>query len=216
MELWAEIQGYFASDLESYLISVREHVMISILALLPSLLIGIPCGYLCARYKKAGRWVTGFFQVLRIIPALAVLILLIPLIGTGIKPTMAALILLAIPPILMNTTTGFEEVPGFMIETAAGLGMTQGQILRKVKIPLALPMILSGMKIALVEIIASATIAAKIGAGGLGGIILTGLGLNKTNLLLIGGISVGILSVMSGVLLRQLDKVLMKYKYIKG
>ncbi len=215
MELWADIQTYFMNNMDSYLICVREHIIISIISLLAALLIGIPFGYLCTKNKKSEKWVTGIFQVLRIIPSLAVLILLIPIIGTGTKPTVTALILLAVPPILMNTAAGFKEVPEFMIETATGMGMTERQIFRKVKVPLALPMILTGMKIALVEIIASATIAAKIGAGGLGGIILTGLGLNRTDLLLIGGISVGILSVMSGVLLRKLDKVLMKYKFIK-
>ena len=215
MGLWADIQAYFMNNTDSYLICVREHIVISIISLLIALLIGVPFGYLCTKNMKSEKWVTSFFQVLRIIPSLAVLILLIPIIGTGTKPTVTALILLAIPPILMNTAAGFKDVPEFMIETATGMGMTERQIFRKVKVPLALPMIMSGMKIALVEIIASATIAAKIGAGGLGGIILTGLGLNRTDLLLIGGISVGILSVMSGVLLRQLDKVLMKYKFIK-
>lgn len=216
MGLWADIQAYFMNNMDSYLICVKEHIVISIVSLLIALFIGVPFGYLCTRNKMADKWVTGFFQVLRIIPSLAVLILLIPVLGTGTKPTVTALILLAVPPILMNTAAGFEDVPEFMIETASGLGMTERQIFRKVKAPMALPMILSGTKIALVEIIASATIAAKIGAGGLGGIILTGLGLNRTDLLLIGGISVGMLSVMSGLLLRQLDKILMKYKFIKA
>ncbi len=216
MRLWADIQAYFMNHTDSYLICVKEHIVISIVSLLIALLIGVPLGYLCTRNKMRGKWITGFFQVLRIIPSLAVLILLIPIIGTGIKPTVMALILLAVPPILMNTAAGFEEVPEFMIETGLGLGMTDQQIFRKVKVPLALPMILTGTKTALVEIIASATIAAKIGAGGLGGIILTGLGLNRTDLLLIGGISVGMLSVMSGLILWQLDKILMKYKFIKA
>jgi osmoprotectant transport system permease protein len=100
-----------------------------------------------------------------------------------------------------------------MLETAEGMGMTQPQIWGKVRIPLALPLILAGIKIAMIEIIASATIAAKIGAGGLGGIIFTGLGLNRVDLLLIGGVTVAALSLLAGLLMDLLDRVLLKYKY---
>ena len=127
--------------------------------------------------------------------------------GTGVRPAMTALVLLAVPPILMNTAAGFSEVPAFMLETAEGLGMTERQMFWKVKVPLAMPMILTGMRTAAIEIIASATIAAKIGAGGLGGIILTGLGLNRTDLLLIGGISVALLSLAAGMVFRLLMKL---------
>ena len=143
--------------------------------------------------------------MLRIIPSVAILILLIPVMGTGVRPAMTALVLLAVPPILMNTAAGFSEVPAFMLETAEGLGMTERQMFWKVKVPLAMPMILTGMRTAAIEIIASATIAAKIGAGGLGGIILTGL--NRTDLLLIGGISVALLSLEAGMVFRLLMKL---------
>ena len=181
--------------------------MISVLALLTASVIGIPLGYLCVCRKKWERWITGAFQVLRIIPSVAILILLIPVMGTGVRPAMTALVLLAVPPILMNTAAGFSEVPAFMLETAEGLGMTERQMFWKVKVPLAMPMILTGMRTAAIEIIASATIAAKIGAGGLGGIILTGLGLNRTDLLLIGGISVALLSLAAGMVFRLLMKL---------
>lgn len=157
--------------------------------------------------------VTGF-QVLRIIPSLAILILLIPIMGTGTEPALIALVLLAVPPVLMNTITGLKEVPDFMLETASGVGMTQRQVLWNVKFPLALPLILTGIKTAFLEIIASATLASKIGAGGLGDIIFTGLGLNRTDLLLIGGISVAMLSVSGGLLLEVFDRVILKYKYV--
>lgn len=213
-ELMLKIQFYFSDSLTEYLSCVRAHLGISILALLAAAGIGIPCGYLCIKNKKCERWITGAFQVLRIIPSLAVLILLIPVMGTGVKPAMTALVLLAVPPILMNTATGFEEVPEFMLETAEGLGMTERQIFWKVKVPQAMPMILAGTKTAMIEIIASATIASKIGAGGLGDIILTGLSLNRTDLLLIGGISVAVMSLLAGVIFGQLEKLILRYKYV--
>jgi len=205
---------YFTSNMDHYFISLQEHVTISILALLVAVIIGVPCGYLAIKNKKQERIIIIIFQVLRVVPSLAILILLIPVMGTGIRPALTALVLLAVPPILMNTITGLEEVPDFILETAQGVGMTDRQVLWKVKFPLAMPFILTGIKTAMIEIIASATLASKIGAGGLGDIIFTGLGLNRTDLLLVGGISVAILSISGGLLLDAMDRLLLKYKYI--
>ena len=210
-----KIIGYFTSNMDSYLVALKEHLLISLLALVVAIVIGVPCGYICVKYKKYEKLVVSIFQVLRIVPSLAILILLIPIMGTGIKPALVALVLLAVPPILMNTVSGLEEVPEFMIETASATGMTERQVLLKIKFPLAVSMILTGIKTAMIEIIASATLAAKIGAGGLGGIIFTGLGLNRIDLLLVGGISVAVLSIVVGFLLDLIDRLLLKYKYIK-
>lgn len=210
-----KIIEYFINNSDTYLISLKEHMFISLLSLIVAIMIGVPCGYAFSRNEKAGKWIISIFQILRIVPSLAVLILLMPIMGTGIKPAITALVLLAIPPILMNTITGLSEVPSFMIETAYGVGMTDRQVLWKVKLPLAIPLILTGIKTSMIEIIASATLASKIGAGGFGDIIFTGLALNRIDLLLIGGVSVAILSIVAGLLLDLLDRILLKYKYIR-
>ncbi len=210
-----QIVDYFTNNMATYLISVKEHIEISLLALMVALIIAIPCGYACEKHKKYEKWILSIFQVLRIIPSLAILILLIPIMGTGIKPAIIALVLLAVPPILMNTVVGLEEVPDFMLETACGVGMSDRQVLWKVKFPLAMPLILTGIKTAMIEIVASATLAAKIGAGGLGGIIFTGLGLDRIDLILVGGISVAMLSIVAGLVLDLIDRLLLKYKYIR-
>ncbi|XCP84811.1 ABC transporter permease [Roseburia hominis] len=214
MDLLLKVQAYFASNLTEYLSCLRAHLGISLLALLVAVCIGIPFGYMCSKNKRLGYWITGTTQVLRIIPSLAVLILLIPVMGTGVKPAMTALVLLALPPILMNTATGFDEVPKSVLETAVGLGMTEKQVFWKVRVPLAVPIILAGVKTAMIEIIASATIASKIGAGGLGDIILTGLSLNRTDLLLVGGISVALMALLTGIVFEYLEKIILKYKYV--
>lgn len=118
----------------------------------------------------------------------------------GRLPALIALVILGIPPILLNTIVGFASVSENLLETALGLGMTRSQLLMKVQFPLALPHILNGIKLALVEIIASATLATYIGAGGLGTLIFTGLGLYRYDLLLIGGGSVAILSFLSMII----------------
>jgi osmoprotectant transport system permease protein len=209
-----QIMDYFALNMDTYLISVQDHIRISLLVLMAAIVIGVPCGYACVKYRKYQLWIVSIFQVLRIVPSLAVLVLLIPIIGVGLKPAMIALILLGVPPILMNTVVGLDDVADFMLETAYGVGMTERQVLWNVKFPLAMPLILTGIKTAMIEIIASATLASKIGAGGLGDIIFTGLGLNRTDLLLVGGISVAVLSIVAGLLLGLIDRLLLRYKYI--
>jgi osmoprotectant transport system permease protein len=212
---WVQLVDYFSNNHESFLLALREHLVISAIALMIAMIIGMPVGYLCARYNNAEKFFVPVFQILRIIPSLAILFLFIPILGTGITPAIVALVLLAIPSIIMNTLLGLKEVPSFMIETAHGLGMTEQQVFWKVTLPLAMPFILTGIKMGLIEIIASATLAAKIGAGGLGGIIFTGLGLNRMDLLIIGGVSVGLVSVLAGVSLDLIEKSIVKYKYLK-
>lgn len=215
-ELWMQIHTYFSQNATEYFQYLGEHIGISLLSLIVACLFAIPLGYLCTRNPLLNRSITGIFQVLRIIPSLAILILLIPIMGTGVPPAMTALVLLSIPPILMNTVVGFSDVPHFMTETAEALGMTEQQLFWRVKVPLAFPKILTGMKSAMIEIIASATIAAKIGAGGLGSLILTGIGLFRTDLLVIGGISVALLAILSGLLFQVLSRFLFPYQTAKS
>lgn len=205
---------YVQSHAPELLEQVLTHAGISLLSLTIAALIGIPCGYLAAQSPKSERWVSGSFQVLRVIPSLAVLVLLIPLVGTGVVPAAAALTLLAVPPILLSTIVGFRDVPDFMVETAAGIGLTARESLWKVRVPLALPLILSGLRTALVEVVASATLAAKIGAGGLGEVIFTGLGLNRPDLLVLGGMLVAALSLGCGAVFDRVSRRLMRYKFV--
>lgn len=207
-----KIAEYLLTHRAQILVQVRDHLLISLYALLAASLIGIVSGYFASRSNKAERWISLPFNVLRVVPSLAVLVLLIPVIGTGVKSAVTALTILAVPPILLNTVVGFREVPRFMTECAAGIGMTPRDTLWKIEAPLALPMILAGMRTALVEVIASATLAAKIGGGGLGEIIFTGLGLNRTDLLIIGGVAVALLSLGCGLLFDIVTRKLIRWK----
>ena len=213
-ETWSSIVLYFETSADAYFTMVRQHLNISLRVLFISTIIGVSMGALCVAFNKQKKWVIGLFQLLRIIPSLAVLVLSIRFLGIGMGPALTALTFLAVPPILMNTVAGLEEVPFFMLETAKGMGMTPRQVWLKVRLPLAFPLILAGIKTAMVEIVASATIAALIGAGGLGQIIFQGLSVRRTELLLIGGISVAFLSLAAVFLLDMLERFLQKYKYV--
>lgn len=210
----ALILNYFRENSGRFWGMLAAHVQVSILSLGIAVLIGVPAGFLCVRWKKAQKYITGLFSVLRVIPSLAILLLMVPIMGTGTAPAVVALVLLAVPPILTNTVAGLEGVPPFMLETAEGVGMNPTQVWTKVRFPLAMPMILTGIKTAAVEIVASATLASKIGAGGLGDIIFAGIGLFKTELLLIGGMSVALLSLLTGLIFAIIEKSTMKHRTV--
>lgn len=205
---------YLEKSGDQFLIGLWQHIQLSLIAFVVATVIGVVLGYFCARNERIKQFTLPLFQGLRIIPSLAVLLLLLPVLGTGEKPALCALILLAIPAILMNTVTGFQSIDPLIKESGIALGMDEKQLLYKVEVPSALPLILAGMKTAMLEIIASATIAAKIGAGGLGGLIFTGIGLNRSDLLLIGGGSVALLAIIMRMILNGSERWLLRYKYI--
>lgn len=193
----SQIVQYFQSDSSQYWQHVGQHIGLSMVALVISMVIALPLGYLGSRIKAVASFCVAFSQVLRIIPSLALLFLLIPFIGTGVVPALIALVVLALPPLLINTILGFNEVSPLYKEVGVALGMDERQLRKQIEIPLALPYILNGIKLALVEIIASATLATYIGAGGLGTLIFTGLGLYDMSYVVIGAVSVAILSLLA-------------------
>lgn len=209
-----QMADYFQNNGQDFLAAVGEHLAISIPAALFAVLIAVPAGIWAARHPSVRRWTVSFFGVLRVIPSLAILLLLLPILGTGVLPATIALVVLAIPPILIHTVAGLRDVPEFMVETAMGCGMTDRQIWASVRLPLALPMILTGIKTATVEILASATLAAKIGAGGLGELIFAGMGLYRMDLLLIGGGTVALLSMGTSLLFERIDRVALRYRHL--
>ncbi|WP_312884182.1 ABC transporter permease [Clostridium psychrophilum] len=126
----------------------------------------MPLGILCYKCTKVSQPIMNLFNFFRIIPSLAVLVLVMPIIGTGFFPALLALVILAIPPILINTYLGINNIDG-SIESAKGMGMDYKRMLRTIEIPLAMPLIITGVRTSAVEVIASATLASYIGAGGL-------------------------------------------------
>lgn len=203
---------YFSQHTEEYFQLVAEHIGISLISVGIALLIGVPLGIFCSKNAVVQMIFERFFGLLRIVPSLAILLLCIPVMGTGVKPAVLALTILAVPPVLMNTTQAFIGLNKSVIEAAVGMGMSGSRIFFTVKVPLAFPVMFAGIRTAVIEVIASATLASYIGAGGLGNIIFTGLGLMRTDLLYIGGISVALLSLLSGLLLDRSYYHMTKYQ----
>ncbi len=209
-----KIAVYFSNYSSQYFQSVFEHLEISILSVFIAIFIAVPLGIISTHSTFLQKLTHRFFGMLRIIPSLTILVVAIPLVGTGIKPAVLALTILAIPPILINTMLGFQTLPSSVLETALGMGMSRTQTFFRIKLPLAFPVIFTGIRIAVVEVIASATLAAYIGAGGLGSIIVTGLGLMKMEILFIGGASVAILSLLCGEILNRIGNYITRYQRI--
>ena len=203
---------YFAVHWMDYIIMILRHLEVSALSVVFAMIIAIPLGIFSTRCSMLEKLSVRFWGMLRIIPSIAILIVCIPIIGTGIVPAVVALTLLAIPPILINTTQAFKQLPEHIIEAAVGMGMDHRELFFKIKVPLAFPIVFTGVRTAIVEVIASATLAAYIGAGGLGEIILTGLGLMRNDLLWIGGVTVAVLSLGTGYLLSLIHKNVTKYQ----
>ncbi len=185
--------------------SLIEHIQISVIALFIAVLIAVPAGVYLTRTKKAAETVIGASAVMQTIPSLALLGLLIPIVGIGKLPAIIALVLYALLPILRNTYTGIKEVDPSLREAAQAMGMTPLKQLRKVELPLALPIIMAGIRTAMVLIVGTTTLAALIGAGGLGSLILLGIDRNDHRLVLLGAIPAALLAILFDWLLRGIE-----------
>lgn len=210
--MFEAIAAYFAQNGADWLQMVGEHLAISGFALLVATATAVPLGILCSKSALTERLAGGVAGVFRVIPSLAVLILCVPVLGVGTPPAVAALTVLAIPPILINTAMAFRGVPSAVIEAARGMGMSRSQLFFSIKCPLAFPLAFAGVRTAATEVIASATLAAYIGAGGLGVLIYTGLGALRSDLLWIGGISVALLSLLVNRALALVDAHIRRYE----
>ena len=208
------IATYFAQNGADWLQMVADHLAISATALLAACALALPLGVACSASALTERLAGGVAGVFRVIPSLAVLILCVPVLGVGTPPAVAALTVLAIPPILINTAVALRSVPADVIEAGVGMGMSPARLWLTVKAPLAFPLAFSGVRTAASEIIASATLAAYIGAGGLGILIYTGLGALRNDLLWIGGISVAVLSLIVNRVLAMVDRRIRTYEHV--
>ncbi|HBT71479.1 MAG TPA: glycine/betaine ABC transporter permease, partial [Lysinibacillus sp.] len=192
------------------LAALLEHIQLSFIALFFAVLIAIPLGIYLTNKKKIAESIIGISAVLQTIPSLALLGLLIPLFGIGKVPAIIALVVYALLPILRNTYTGINEVDPSLKEAALAMGMNRPKRLLKVELPLAMPVMMAGIRTAMVLIVGTATLAALIGAGGLGDIILLGIDRNNTALILIGAIPAAMLALIFDVLLKKLESLSFK------
>ncbi|AOV06622.1 ABC transporter permease [Sporosarcina ureilytica] len=183
-----------------------QHIFLSFVALALGVAIALPAGILIARYRRFAEPIIGVTAVLQTIPSLALFGILVPLIGIGSKTALIALIIYALLPIVRNTYTGLTSADESIIEAGRGMGMTPFQILKKIEFPIALPVIMAGIRTATVLTVGIATLATFVGAGGLGDVIYRGLQSYNNSLVLAGALPVACLAILFDFLLKWIEK----------
>jgi len=204
--LWEQIIRQLEMRWQDLISATIQHIQLVGFSMAIAIAIGVPLGVLITRVTSLQNGVLGTAGVLQTIPSLALLGFMIPLLGIGMPTAVAALFLYSLLPIIRNTFTGIRDVDKSIIEAARGMGMTDLQILFKVQFPLALSVIMAGIRTATVINVGTATLAAFIGAGGLGDFIFLGIARSIDALVLIGAIPAAILALLFDFLLGLLER----------
>ena len=191
-------------------LALFEHLQISLLSLLLAVFIAVPLGIILVKLPKLKEWMLQLTGVFQTIPSLALLGLFIPVLGIGKIPAVTALVIYALFPVLQSTITGLDSIDKSLQEAAEAFGMNRLERLRKFELPLAMPVLVSGVRTAAVLIVGTATLGALIGAGGMGSFILLGIDRNNTALILIGAISSAFLAILMNIVIKYLENKSLK------
>lgn len=197
---------FIVEQQDKLLIQIVQHLGLTFVSLLLAIIVGVPLGILIARKRLFANPVLGTAGILQTIPSIALLGFMIPAFGIGATPAIVALLIYALLPIIRNTYTGITGVDPAVIEAAKAMGMNKKQLLFKVEIPLAMPVIIAGIRTAAVINVGVATLASFVAAGGLGEFIFGGISLNNTNMILAGAIPAASLAIILDQLIAVLQK----------
>ena len=196
---------YFIANYDRIALSTARHLEICAVSIALALLLGIPLGILAAKARPLAFAILGTVSVIYTIPTLAMFGLMIPLLGLGFVPAIAAIVLYSLLPLVQNAYTGIVNVPAHMTEAARGLGMKESQILWRVELPLSLPMLSAGIRTAVVNAVGMGTLASLIGAGGLGDLIFRGISTVSLVVVLAGSIPLIVMAALADTVLRTLE-----------
>ncbi len=178
---------------------LRQHVLLSVAALAIGIAIALPVALVIRNTPLGAALAINVGNIGRAVPSLAILALCQPFLGFGFDTALVALTALAMPPILINASTGLREVSRDVIDAARGMGLSGSQILTRIQLPIAAPVIFAGIRTSAVQVVASATLATFIGGGGLGNLIVEGTQRNDTAILLAGSLAVAVLAIITEV-----------------
>ena len=197
----------FLQEYDSQLLSKAvEHFYISMFALLLAIVVAVPLGILLSKTQRTANVVLTVAGVLQTIPTLAVLAIMIPIFGVGKTPAIVALFIYVLLPILNNTVLGVKNIDKNVIQAGQSMGMTKFQLMKDVEMPLALPLIISGIRLSSVYVISWATLASYVGAGGLGDLVFNGLNLYQPPMIISAAIVVTLLALVIDFILSLVEK----------
>ncbi|GAB4161527.1 MAG: ABC transporter permease [Candidatus Promineifilaceae bacterium] len=208
VELLQAAYAYAGTHTDELLQALRQHLLLTAVALGIGMVVCIPLGIWTSRSRSVSLVVINAGNTLRVVPSLAILFLAIPYFGLSFTSAAIALTILALPPILINTDAAYRTINPAIREAAYGMGMERRQVLWQVETPLALPVIVAGIRTAATEVIASATLAAFIGSGGLGLYVVRGFALYSIPILLVGAIPVALLTLLADLALGGAQRLL--------
>jgi|LSQX01.2.fsa_nt_gb osmoprotectant transport system permease protein len=203
----SEFISFIYSNLDTAAVATYQHLYLSFGSVLLGMLVAIPLGIWLTDKEKLAEKVLAVTGTIQTVPGLAFLGLFLPLLGLGVVPSMTVLFLYSLLPILTNTYTGIKGVSPALVEAGMGMGMSPRQLLFMVKLPLAFPVIIAGIRIASVYIVSWATLAAFVGGGGLGDPILTGIMTADINFILMGAIPAALLALTAGWILGIVERL---------
>lgn len=187
--------NYLLANFDRFLELLAQHIALVGLSVILAIIVAVPLGILATRNDRAKGYILGVGNVAQTIPTLAIIALVFPLIGIGFLPSLVGLFAYAILPILTNTITGLEDVDEGTVEAARGMGMTDNEILRQIKLPLAVPVIFAGIRTSAVLNVGTAYLAFFIGGGGLGVWVISGINLFNMPQVLAGAIPGALLAI---------------------
>lgn len=193
-----------------YHIKIIEHITLSMSALGLACIVALPIGILISSRRRLTQLVISIVSLLQTIPSLALLAMIVPIMGVGKKPAIAALFIYALMPILRNTVLGMESVDEDLIDAAKGMGFTYFQVIQKVQFPLAFSVIMSGIRQSGIYILAWTSLASYIGAGGLGDYIFSGMENYNISLIIYGTVPILLLGLLVDFILGVIQKILSK------
>jgi osmoprotectant transport system permease protein len=206
MTFLKELFAYMGENIDLLLLYTGQHLLMVIIGVSFALIVGTLLGIVCSRYKKLAPIILSVANIIQIVPSLALLALLMLYFGLGFYTVVIGLFLYSLLPIIRHTYVGLEQVDSALTEAGHGIGMTYMQLLTKVQLPLAMPFIMAGLRIAAVIAIGVATLAPFVGGDGLGREIFSGINSRNDIRIYVGAIPASILAILADIVLGRMEK----------
>jgi osmoprotectant transport system permease protein len=206
--LLSEALSWIMSHRPEFYRALGQHLLMCGVSMTVALALGLPLAVLIVNRRRLAFGVINGIGALRALPSLAILAIMMPLLGIGLWPSIVALTVLALPPILLNAYVGLRDVDPDAVEAAIGMGMSRGQVLRRIRIWLAAPAMFAGARTASVQVLAGAALAPFIGGGGLGDFIVTGISIMDTSRMLVGAVPIALLALGVELILGAAERLL--------
>jgi len=207
MSIFSQYISFILERQDQILELTTQHLYLTFVAVFFAVLVAVPLGITITRFEKTAGIVIGIANTVQALPSLALLGFLIPILGIGSKPSIVMIFLYSLLPIIKNTYTGLANVDRAILEAGRGMGMTNWQLMKMVQLPLALPVIMAGIRISAVTAVGLTTIAALIGAGGLGQLIYRGISMVNNRMIIAGAVPAMVLTLVIDFLLNILEKL---------